>query len=69
MTSPIRATPEGMEVRWLSREGEKYRVLRASELRKLSFEAIAEGLEATPPENAFLDTNAAPLRVYRVELE
>ena len=43
-----------------------YREARApSELER----AVAEGLEATPPENVFVDTNEAPLRGYRVEVE
>ena len=69
MTRPIRATRDGMEIRWLSRAGERYRVLRATDLRGTAPQAIGIGLEATPPENVFLDTNAAPMRVYRVELE
>ena len=25
--------------------------------------------DATPPENVFLDTNLAPMKIYRIEIE
>lgn len=70
MTSPVRATPASVEVRWLSRAGESYRVLRSTNLLDTARQTVGEGIAPTPPQNVFVDTNApAGVRMYRVELE
>jgi hypothetical protein len=69
MESPIRpGAGGGMEVHWLSRYGETYRVLTSDNLHS-NFQTAVEGIVPTPPENVWVDTNLAPVRVYKVELE
>jgi len=62
-------TPQGFKLRWLSRTGEKYRVLKCSDLRSGQYVPIAENLDATPPENEYLDTAASGSGFYRIELQ
>ena len=65
----LTAAPEGVVVRWLSREGDVYTVQKA---RKAGdrFEAVATGLQAMPPVNAYTDrTERANSAFYRVVAE
>lgn len=54
---------------WVSRDGEWYRVLAIDDLVQGEVETLAEGIEATPPENTYLDENADSMRVYWIEIE
>ncbi len=67
LVSPIRPVAEGIELRWLSRDGERYRILRSTNLLDSVMHTVADGVAPTPPENVFLDPGDAPIRVYRVE--
>ncbi|MCF7838580.1 MAG: hypothetical protein K9N49_08105, partial [Candidatus Marinimicrobia bacterium] len=66
----VTAQPEGMELRWNSRRGLSYRVLRADDLTS-GFVVIAEGVAATQPENVYLDPvpPAGAASFYTVEVE
>ena len=63
--------PGGIRIRWQSREDETYRVRRSTNLLEGldGFLPIAAGLYADEPENEYLDTNAAPLGIYLIEVE
>ena len=50
------ATPDGVLIRWLSRDGEIYEVRKTTSLM-LPLVPIAEGLIATPPVNEYVDPN------------
>jgi len=62
-------TPQGFKLKWLSRAGEKYRVLKCSDLRSGQYAPIAENLAATPPENEYVDPVATGAAFYRIELQ
>ena len=62
-------TPEGFKLRWLSRAGEKYRVLKCTDLRTGQYLPIAENLDATPPENEYVDPVTTGAAFYRIELQ
>ena len=68
--SPVVPVDGGMRIRWLSRADEAYVVWRSGDLSADGggFEAIVEGVEATPPENEFLDTDPLPFGVYRITI-
>ena len=55
-------------IRWLSRQGETYTVLRSSDLTKgrEGFQTLSSGIAATPPENTYIDNGAGSLGVYRI---
>lgn len=69
LEGPIRVTSAGMEIHWLSREGERYRVLCSTNLLGTAPQVIAGKIDATPPENVFVDPGESAIRVYRVEME
>ncbi|MCX7010142.1 MAG: autotransporter-associated beta strand repeat-containing protein, partial [Kiritimatiellaeota bacterium] len=54
---PLEVTAAGAKVRWLSRTGEIYRVLKSTDLTSGQYQPIAENIAATPPENEHVDTN------------
>jgi hypothetical protein len=49
----------GVAVRWRSAEGRAYRLRRGGSLLAGTFSLLATNIAATPPENAYTDTNAA----------
>lgn len=56
-------------IRWPSSAGRSYRVMSASELTE-AFTPLADGIPATPPENAYTNSAAAsPSRFFRIEVE
>ena len=55
----LAATPNGMRIRWLSRDGDVYQVWRSKSLL-LPLVPIAEGLVATPPVNEYVDPQQEP---------
>ena len=57
-----------VSIRWLSRQGETYTVLRSSDLTKgrEGFQSLSSGIAATPPENTYIDNGAGSLGVYRI---
>ena len=69
--SPVTMTTNGALLRWLSREGEFYKILRSTNLiaGKAGFRPIATGLPATPPENEYLDPAAAGLGMYLIQVD
>jgi hypothetical protein len=69
LVNPIRPTPDGVQLSWLSRTDETYRILAAPGPGG-AFTVIASGLSATPPENTWTDRNPpAGVRIYKVEME
>ncbi len=66
---PLTPTADGhMIIRWLSRAGETYRILRSTDLRG-AFAVVADELPATPPENYYTDaTDGADAAFYRIEI-
>ena len=70
-TGSVAPLAGGMELIWASREGESYRVLFCDDLVADDFAPLATGVDATPPENTFLDDTdpMPPMRAYRIELE
>ena len=65
---PIVVTPDGVLIRWLSRAEEVYKILRATDLTQ-GFETISSGIEATPPENEFLDPEAGSIGMYMIQVD
>ncbi len=63
MSRPLPAGPDGVAVRWVSRAGERYTVLRASNLAD-GFTPLATGIVATPPENIYIDSSAGTDAAY-----
>jgi hypothetical protein len=58
----------GVAVKWVSREGERYRVMRSFDLE--TFTPVATQIVASPPENVFVDPIQEKSPVfYRIELE
>jgi len=66
--NPITVTPDGILIRWLSREGESYKILRSTDLTQ-GFEIIAEDISATVPENEFLDEGAGSIGMYLIQVD
>ncbi|MCX7009601.1 MAG: hypothetical protein NTY53_20550 [Kiritimatiellaeota bacterium] len=66
---PLEVTAAGAKVRWLSRAGESYRVLKSTDLTSGQYQPIAENIAATPPENEYLDTAPGDSGFYRIELQ
>ena len=66
MISPVRPVEGGMEIRWLSRDGESYNILRADHLGENAFNVIAGDIPATPPENVWTDESPAPVGFYQI---
>ncbi len=65
----LTATPEGMVLRWLSRERDTYEVQRSPNLSQ-PFESIATGIPATPPVNSYTDpAEKAGSAYYRIRSE
>ena len=65
----LAATPEGVVLRWLSREGDVYGVQKATDVRS-GFAPLATGLPATPPVNVHTDaTETGRGAYYRVVVE
>ncbi len=66
---PLTPTADGhMIIRWLSRAGETYRILRSTDLRG-AFAVVADEVPATPPENYYTDaTDGADAAFYRIEI-
>lgn len=58
--------PDGLVIRWLSREGDAYDVLKALDARG-PYAPAAAGLPATPPVNAWTDETAGASGFYRIE--
>ncbi|MCX7008888.1 MAG: hypothetical protein NTY53_16860, partial [Kiritimatiellaeota bacterium] len=69
MMKPLEVTAAGAKVRWLSRAGENYRVLKSTDLTSGQYQSIAENVAATPPENEYLDTVVGSAGFYRIELQ
>jgi len=69
ITTTFAMTPQGFKLKWLSRTGEKYRVLKRTDLRSGQYVPIAENLAATPPENEYVDPVATGAAFYRIELQ
>ena len=69
MTDLLSVGPEGLKLRWLSQEGETYRVLRATDLGSGVWAPVANGLPATPPGNEWIDPEPAGRGIYRIERE
>ncbi|HPC19358.1 MAG: hypothetical protein KBC66_08845 [Kiritimatiellae bacterium] len=65
---PVMPAQEGMCIRWLSRQGENYNILRTSDMCD-GFVPIAIGIAATPPENEYIDKTAGSRGIYRIELQ
>ena len=68
VVSPIRPRDNGIEIRWLSREGESFDVLRSDCLHGGFTNLIASDVPATVPENVFLDASPAPVGFYQIRL-
>jgi hypothetical protein len=66
--NPITVTPDGILIRWLSREDESYKILRSTDLTQ-GFEIIAEDISATVPENEFLDEGAGSIGMYLIQVD
>ena len=65
----LAATPEGVVLRWLGREGDVYGVQKAADVRS-GFAPLATGLRATPPVNVYTDkTEIGRGAYYRVVVE
>lgn len=65
----ISIIPEGVVLRWLSREQDTYEVQRSPNLMS-PLEPIATGLPATPPVNVYTDqTESAGTAFYRIRVE
>jgi hypothetical protein len=62
-------TPAGVQLSWLGWAGEKYRVWKCTDLGSGHYSVIASNLDATPPENVFVDTNLCNSAFYRIELQ
>ena len=69
--NPIELGPDGVWIRWLSREDEFYRILRSTNLLEgiEGFRPIATGISATPPENRYLDEGAGSIGMYMIQVE
>ena len=69
--NPIALGPDGVWIRWLSREDEFYRILRSTNLLEGidGFRPIATGVPATPPENQYLDEGAGSIGMYMIQVE
>jgi len=70
LVSPLTVMPDGsVAIRWLSREGDVYRVYGADSLLG-TFEPLSGPLPATPPENAYTDrTERVSARYYQIRME
>ncbi|NLD89314.1 MAG: fibronectin type III domain-containing protein, partial [Lentisphaerae bacterium] len=66
--NPITVTPDGVLIRWLSREGESYKILRSTDLTQ-GFGVIEEDISATVPENEFLDETAGSIGMYLIQVD
>ncbi len=63
----VTASPAGIVLQWLSREGDTYDVFKARDARADYLPAVS-GLPATPPVNAWTDqTDSAGAAFYRIE--
>ena len=69
MMKNFEITANGFKLRWLSRTGERYRVLKCTDLAGGQYRPIAENIDATPQENECLDTNLSNCAFYRIELQ
>lgn len=71
MDDSIALTANGVLLRWLSRPDEFYRILRSTNLLEglEGFRPIATGIEATPPENEYLDGEAGSIGIYLIQIE
>lgn len=65
--SPVEFGENGATIRWLSREGEVYEILRSKDLTK-GFEKIEQGVAATPPENEYVDGDAGSVGMYVIRV-
>jgi len=62
----IEHRPDGILLKWRSRDGWTYRIERATNL-VVGFEVLVPNVPATPPQNTYLDTGAPPSGAqYRV---
>ncbi len=63
--------PDGNELTWNSKWGRTYKVLRSENLLGGEFESIATGLQATPPENTYIDTSPpqSGSAIYTIRVE
>jgi len=70
LVSPLTVLPDGsVAIRWLSREGDVYRVYSSSSLLG-TFEPLSGLLPATPPENVYLDrSERVSARYYQIRME
>jgi endonuclease/exonuclease/phosphatase family metal-dependent hydrolase len=64
---PVTLVDDRVEIRWLSREGEVYDLLRATNLTS-GFETLQSGIPATPPENTAIDDPPAGPLYYRIRI-
>jgi autotransporter-associated beta strand protein len=64
---PVTLVDDRVEIRWLSREGEVYELLRATNLTS-GFETLQSGIPATPPENTAIDDPPAGPLYYRIRI-
>ena len=69
MRGPVELTAAGVKLRWLSREGERYRVMKCADLAAGQYQPIAENIDATPPENEYPDPAGPRSSFYRIELQ
>ena len=53
----------------LSRTGEKYRVLKRTDLASGQYLPVATDIAATPPENEYVDPVVGNAGFYRIELQ
>ena len=65
---PVTLVDGRVEIRWLSREGEFYELLRATNLTS-GFEIFASGIPATPPENTAYDEMPDDRVYYRIRIQ
>lgn len=65
--SPVEFGENGATIRWLSREGETYEILRTTDLTK-GFETIEARVAATPPENEYVDAEAGNVGMYVIRV-
>ena len=72
ITGIEQSPPTGIVIRWSSELGRTYLIERSTNLLTGGFRAVtASGIEATPPENAYLHESAEPRSnlYFRIELE
>jgi len=66
----IVVTEDGVQLRWLSRAGDTYRIMTADDLVGGQWTPLVTGIAPTPPENVYVvDPAGARTVFYRVELE